>query len=238
MSEHSDRGSSYRSGGSYGGGYGGYNHSGYRYQQNGSSGNHRGGPRYRSNYRQDGYYNNQDYNQQEGYGYTQPQLQPQSQPHNHNHNHNHHPPSHNAHGAHRQSYWRGSYHPYRHNDNRYNANHNYRRSPPSQQDMRTPTPTSATHQNSPYTGAEEFNKKFVIPKDESPFLYMIHSAGSRTTKLKEIYKENDEIDNKIEELKIKLFRDELELGLMSTQCEKDALNVQLTQEKLDSLLMN
>lgn len=67
---------------------------------------------------------------------------------------------------------------------------------------------------------------------------MSNDDHSRTSKLKEVYKENDQIDNKLEELKLKIFKDELELGLMSTQCEKDALNVQLTQEKLDSLLMN
>lgn len=57
-------------------------------------------------------------------------------------------------------------------------------------------------------------------------------------KLREAYQEGDRIDRKLEELKLKIFKDELELGLMSTQCEKDALNVRLTQEKLDSLLMN
>lgn len=82
-------------------------------------------------------------------------------------------------------------------------------------------------------------KKFSISEDENPFIYLMSSNDNgEISKLKEIFKENDSIDNKLEDLKLKILKTELDLGLMSTQCEKDALNVQITQEKLDSLLMN
>ncbi|CAH02359.1 Lge1p [Kluyveromyces lactis] len=230
MSEPNEGGSSYRSGGNYNG----YKPSGNRYQPNS---NNRGPPRYRSNHRQDGgYYNNGGYHQQQGYGYGQPT---------------------HAHGVQRQTYRGGSYHPYQHSDSRYGSNSTYRRPYGQQSVPPAPPPSTASSVSSssaysrgsnvlpvsrnsyPSPKYEQPKKKFTIPKDENPFIYMMSNDDhSRTSKLKEVYKENDQIDNKLEELKLKIFKDELELGLMSTQCEKDALNVQLTQEKLDSLLMN
>lgn len=56
-------------------------------------------------------------------------------------------------------------------------------------------------------------------------------------RIKHILRESDSLDKKIEEEKLRILKDELELSLLTTQCERDYLNVQLTQEKLDSLLM-
>ncbi|CDO92482.1 unnamed protein product [Kluyveromyces dobzhanskii CBS 2104] len=229
MSESNEGGSSYRSGSNYNGN----KYSGTRYQPN--SGNNRSPPKYRSNLRQDGgHYNNQGYHHQQSYNYDYGQ------------------PSH-AHGVQRQSYRGGSYHPYQQSESRYSSNyrrayeqqHHHHQQPPPPPSSSSSTYSQgsntfpASHNSYSAPKYEQPKKKFTLPKNESPFVHIMSNDDyDRTSKLREVYKESDLIDGKLEELKLKIFKDELELGLMSTQCEKDALNVQLTQEKLDSLLMN
>ncbi|SCV03194.1 LAME_0H08460g1_1 [Lachancea meyersii CBS 8951] len=57
------------------------------------------------------------------------------------------------------------------------------------------------------------------------------------SKIRSLLRGDEEIDAKLEEQKLQLCKSELELGLLSTQSEKDALNVQLTQENLDAILL-
>ncbi|SCU88182.1 LAFA_0E11188g1_1 [Lachancea sp. 'fantastica'] len=57
------------------------------------------------------------------------------------------------------------------------------------------------------------------------------------SRIRSVLREDGEIDLKLEEQKLQLCKSELELGLLSTQSEKDALNVQLTQETLDAILL-
>lgn len=77
---------------------------------------------------------------------------------------------------------------------------------------------------------------------ESPFYYLTGLDQSSENeqellRIRNLFKEDDSIDAKLQEQKLQLCKSELELGLLSTQCEKDALNVQLTQENLDALLL-
>lgn len=79
-------------------------------------------------------------------------------------------------------------------------------------------------------------------KNESPFFYLTDLDKStddtaKLDKIKQVLSENDSLDRKIEQERLKILKDELELSLLTSQCERDSLNVQLTQEKLDSLLM-
>lgn len=81
-----------------------------------------------------------------------------------------------------------------------------------------------------------------IDLKDSPFLYLTQwdkfaESEQKLAQIRAVFQENDIIDSRLEDQKLKIWKNELELGLLSTQCEKDALNVQLTQEKLDSLLM-
>ena len=55
--------------------------------------------------------------------------------------------------------------------------------------------------------------------------------------IRQMFKESDRLDKQLEEHNFNLLKNELELGLLATQCEKDKLSVQLTQEKLDTFLM-
>ncbi|SCV03328.1 LAMI_0H07272g1_1 [Lachancea mirantina] len=78
---------------------------------------------------------------------------------------------------------------------------------------------------------------------EWPFVYLtgldqtMIGNEPETSKVRDIFRQNDSIDAKLEEQKLQLWKSELELGLLSTQCEKDILNVRLTQENLDALLL-
>lgn len=82
----------------------------------------------------------------------------------------------------------------------------------------------------------------ALNSNDSPFYYLTglnHSTedAQELLRIRAIFKEDDAIDAKLQEQKLLLCKSELELGLLSTQCEKDALNVQLAQENLDSLLL-
>lgn len=85
-------------------------------------------------------------------------------------------------------------------------------------------------------------QEFRLDRNESPFFYLTDLDKSTDNsveldRIKHILRESDSLDKKIEEEKLRILKDELELSLLTTQCERDYLNVQLTQEKLDSLLM-
>ncbi|AEY96280.1 FADR060Cp [Eremothecium gossypii FDAG1] len=55
--------------------------------------------------------------------------------------------------------------------------------------------------------------------------------------MRRIFKDSVQLDQKLEQQKLAMWRTELELSLLDTQSAKDALNVQLNQENLDALLM-
>lgn len=81
-----------------------------------------------------------------------------------------------------------------------------------------------------------------VDKDESPFYYLTDLDKSsddprELESIRQVFKESDRLDKQLEEHNLNLFKSELELGLLATQCEKDKLSVQLTQEKLDTFLM-
>ncbi|SCU95179.1 LANO_0E09560g1_1 [Lachancea nothofagi CBS 11611] len=57
------------------------------------------------------------------------------------------------------------------------------------------------------------------------------------SRIRALFREDGDIDTKLQEQKLQLCKIELELGLLSTQSEKDALNVRLTQDNLDALLL-
>lgn len=81
-----------------------------------------------------------------------------------------------------------------------------------------------------------------VDKKESSFFYLTDLDKStddpvELQKIRDTLREGERLDHELEAHNLKLLKTELELGLLTTQCERDALNVQLTQEKLDSLLM-
>lgn len=81
-----------------------------------------------------------------------------------------------------------------------------------------------------------------VDKDESPFYYLTDLDKSSNDpkeleSIRQVFKEGDRLDKQLEEHNFNLLKSELELGLLATQCEKDKLSVQLTQEKLDTFLM-
>lgn len=81
-----------------------------------------------------------------------------------------------------------------------------------------------------------------VDRKESCFYYLTDLDKStedpaELQRIRDTLREGDELDRELEAHNLKLLKTELELGLLTTQCERDALNVQLTQEKLDSLLM-
>ncbi|CCH62623.1 hypothetical protein TBLA_0H03420 [Henningerozyma blattae CBS 6284] len=93
--------------------------------------------------------------------------------------------------------------------------------------------------------------KSPIPKEKrmedsiSPFFYLTDIDKSIDKSIdptlfnrtKQIYEISEELDKKLYDHEFQLFKNELEFGLLTSQSERDQLNVQLTQEKLDSLLM-
>ena len=128
-----------------------------------------------------------------------------------------------------------------------------------QQQVYPPQPPipSRTHSRSPLVGtatstvlANKTPPRPLTPKvsskfdmRESPFLYLtgLHKLkgkeNSEYEEIKTVLKEGDTIDDKLSKEKLKRVMNEVELALLSNQCEKDTLNVQLTQDNLDSLLL-
>lgn len=152
------------------------------------------------------------------------------------------------------------YHSYHHQSgydtyrNGYNNNHNTYL-PPNSAPIASPTSTPlqssrylssgssiSKRDSRPSTPADIDNSKACIEIKDSAFLYLTGLNKStqdkqELEKICRVFLESDEIDNKLEQQKLDIWKTELELGLLNTQSEKDSLNVQLTQENLDSLLM-
>lgn len=81
-----------------------------------------------------------------------------------------------------------------------------------------------------------------VNKNDSPFLYLTDLDKStddpkELDEIREVLKESDRLDKALEEQNFLLLKNELELGILATQSEKDTLSVRLTQEKLDTFLM-
>lgn len=88
-------------------------------------------------------------------------------------------------------------------------------------------------------------EKFKVDPDISPFYYLTEISEfvdqsedpKEYERIQRVFKENESLDSKLQEQQLLLFKTNLEFGLLTSQSERDKLNVELTQEKLDSLLM-
>ncbi|CDF91113.1 uncharacterized protein ZBIST_2791 [Zygosaccharomyces bailii] len=101
------------------------------------------------------------------------------------------------------------------------------------------TPSSHNVNTGAYTAVPT---KSRVDKNDSAFLYLTDLDKStddpkELENIREVFKESDRLDKALEEHNFLLLKNELELGLLATQCEKDTLSVRLTQEKLDTFLM-
>ncbi|CCE90256.1 Lge1p TDEL_0B01270 [Torulaspora delbrueckii] len=154
--------------------------------------------------------------------------------------------SNSAHHFYGQRYNYNNYNNYNHSYNRresegYRGRYGARYKPYPQETVRSgnSTPVQAQPEAVPVRSSP-------IPKRvdmaESCFYYLTDLDKStddpvELQKIRETLREGEQLDRELETHNLKLLKTELELGLLTTQCERDALNVQSTQEKLDSLLM-
>ncbi|KOG96255.1 Lge1p [Saccharomyces eubayanus] len=154
----------------------------------------------------------------------------------------------------------GNSRPYHNNAYPYANNHHYsnyhhRETPPPPP---PPPPPSDNHHSRGYpahatenrsnssSGGMITKKKRVADMKDSPFLYLTDfdknikraaNADTECDKVRDVFNESDVIDTTLQDLNLKVNSNELELRLLNNQCNKHALNIQLTQEKLDSLLL-
>ncbi|SCU85033.1 LADA_0D05314g1_1 [Lachancea dasiensis] len=100
-----------------------------------------------------------------------------------------------------------------------------------------------THSSTSSAASPKVNT--ALPKIHSTDSPIYHLTGlhdyaedeQERSMIRALLREDENIDARLEEQKLQLCKSELELGLLSTQSEKDALNVRLTQENLDALLL-
>ncbi|QLL34755.1 hypothetical protein HG536_0H01300 [Torulaspora globosa] len=137
----------------------------------------------------------------------------------------------------------------------YTPREGHRYSPhPHDSGSNTPTDQYNRSHSQPSTDAKPINEesslrpspitniKKRVEQGESGFFYLTDLDRStddpaKLAEIRETLREGERLDKDLGSHCLKMLKTELELELLTTQCERDALNVQLTQEKLDSLLM-
>lgn len=92
-----------------------------------------------------------------------------------------------------------------------------------------------TAQNNGRDKREEQLKKYGISNMAQGYLEIMDQNSSSTTSVTQT---EIELDEKLREMNSQVFRTMCELALVENQYTRDTLNVQLTQEKLDTLLLS
>ncbi|AET38282.1 Lge1p Ecym_2564 [Eremothecium cymbalariae DBVPG len=225
----------------YRGNSGGRYHSNYHGYNNYSGGS---GGQVQSYYQRGGYYNGyngsyhlqqQSQHQHQSHQSHQPyQAHQQHQPHSQQHYQHYYQ---DYHGSAHPASSSGSYPRYNH----VNANNTTPNSgTPSGTRYNSNTSNHTTNDVSPISQQLETKKKFEVIENPIYYLTELDKSTDDLKKLediKKVFQESDELDHKLEQQKLVMWKAELELVLLDTQSEKDALNVQLNQENLDALLM-
>ncbi|CCC69218.1 hypothetical protein NCAS_0C02280 [Naumovozyma castellii] len=143
-------------------------------------------------------------------------------------------------GGYRGGARRGGYH------NSMAANTNAPYHGPSRLDTPPPPPpppaAQAQQQASAMANGGETRRghKKRIDEHESPFLYLTEldqGDEASVAEAKKVLAASSTLDGALRASYLRRLASETEVSLLSNQCERDTLNVQLTQEKLDSLLL-
>ncbi|CAI4054509.1 hypothetical protein SUVZ_16G2290 [Saccharomyces uvarum] len=158
------------------------------------------------------------------------------------------PPPHSVSSVANNRPYHNNVYPYANNNNHY-SNYHHRETPPpppSETHYGRGYPAHATEKRSNSSSGSITKKKRVVDMKDSPFLYLTDfdkntkrttNADSECDKVRVVFNESEFIDTTLQDLHLKVNSNELELRLLNNQCNKHALNIQLTQEKLDSLLL-
>ncbi|CCF55554.1 hypothetical protein KAFR_0A01150 [Kazachstania africana CBS 2517] len=87
---------------------------------------------------------------------------------------------------------------------------------------------------------KEENSSSAMDQRKSPFVYMmgLDKYGADMNEIDKIFEEENKINMELEHLKFTILTNEIEDSILNSMVERNVLNVQLTQEKLDSLLLN